>query len=185
MAPIESFLNESDIETAKEILSTKPPSIYPDLFETTKDEIFSSIPQIEFLLVSIVLERVIMERVLMDDDQFNSFSAGNDKQPNTSYCSIAITHLHPLSRGSIVSITRFEGGPACSTYRSTLIRLLLTTTLLLTPMFLKLNGTHGFSPRRPHTPAASSRRNQCWRYSNPTRFIPGIALRPRNSGYNM
>ncbi|KAF8331596.1 hypothetical protein F5887DRAFT_1081185 [Amanita rubescens] len=82
MAPIESFLNESEIETAKQILSTKPPTIYPDLFNTIKEEIFSGIPQIEFLL-------------------FNSFSAGNDKQANTSYCSIAITHVHPMSRGSI------------------------------------------------------------------------------------
>jgi hypothetical protein len=55
MAPIESFLNESEIETAKQILSTKPPTIYPDLFDTIKEEIFSGIPQIEFLLVSIVV----------------------------------------------------------------------------------------------------------------------------------
>lgn len=52
MAPIESFLNASEIETAKELLSTKPPTIHQDLFDTTKEQIFSGVPQIEFLLVS-------------------------------------------------------------------------------------------------------------------------------------
>src|SRR6266550_4830246 len=65
--------------------------------------------RLNFSLSVLFPQRVIMGRVLMDDDQFNSFSAGTDKQANTSYCSIAMTHLHPLSRGSIVSITRFEG----------------------------------------------------------------------------
>jgi len=82
MAPIESFLDASEIETAKELLSTKPPTIHQDLFDAVKDQIFGGVPQIEFLL-------------------FNSFSAGNDQKPNTSYASLAATHVHPLSRGSI------------------------------------------------------------------------------------
>ncbi|KAF8621489.1 hypothetical protein AX15_007776 [Amanita polypyramis BW_CC] len=93
MAPIDKILNASEIETARQILSTKPPTISQDLFDTIKNQIFSGIPQIEFLL-------------------FNSYSAGNNKQANTSYASIAITHLHPLSRGNIhINSTSIDDHP--------------------------------------------------------------------------
>ena len=51
MASIESFLDASEIETAKQLLSTKPPTIHQDLFDAVRDQIFGGVPQIEFLLV--------------------------------------------------------------------------------------------------------------------------------------
>ncbi|TFK37669.1 hypothetical protein BDQ12DRAFT_685079 [Crucibulum laeve] len=82
MSPIEKILTPAEIEEAHTILATKPPTIGQDSFNIIKNQIFSGVPQIEFLL-------------------FNSFSGGETKLPNTSYVSAAITHLHPLSRGSI------------------------------------------------------------------------------------
>ncbi|KAK2466602.1 hypothetical protein APHAL10511_000860 [Amanita phalloides] len=82
MAPMENILNANEIKTAKQILSVKPPTISQDSFDIIKSQIFSGVPQIEFLL-------------------FDSFSTGGKKLPNTSYASLAITQVHPLSRGSI------------------------------------------------------------------------------------
>ncbi|KAM6493412.1 hypothetical protein JOM56_011546 [Amanita muscaria] len=95
MAPIDYFLNASEIETAKEILSTKPDGLSQQSFNIIKSQIFHGVPQVEYLL-------------------FNSFSAGSSslKMPNTSYVSIAITHLHPLSRGSIhINSTSIDDHP--------------------------------------------------------------------------
>ncbi|KAG5633500.1 hypothetical protein DXG03_007250, partial [Asterophora parasitica] len=81
MAPADKFLTASEIETAKEILKTKPPTIHQDIYNGIKDRVFS-VPQVEYLL-------------------FNSFSGGLVKEANRSYVSVAVTQLHPLSRGSI------------------------------------------------------------------------------------
>ncbi|KAK0192922.1 hypothetical protein F5146DRAFT_1192062 [Armillaria mellea] len=75
--PIDVVLTADEIEEAKQILSTKPESIPQDQFD------------------------IIKEQILNGTTQFNSFSAGTTKEANTSYISMAITHTHPLSRGSI------------------------------------------------------------------------------------
>ncbi|KAF8895101.1 hypothetical protein BD779DRAFT_701644 [Infundibulicybe gibba] len=82
MAPLGSVLTPNEISTAKSILDTKPASVPQDQFDIIKRKVFSGIPQAEYIL-------------------FNSFSAGDVKEPNSSYISMAVTHLHPLSRGSI------------------------------------------------------------------------------------
>jgi len=95
MAPIGNILNASEIATAKQILSVKPANIGDGPFNIIKNQIFSGIPQAEYLL-------------------FNSFSAGPStlKQANTSYVSLAITQLHPLSRGSIhINSTSIDDHP--------------------------------------------------------------------------
>lgn len=80
--PIDVVLTADEIEEAKQILSTKPDSIPQDQFDIIKAQILNGTTQVEYLL-------------------FNSFSAGTTKEANTSYISMAITHTHPLSRGSI------------------------------------------------------------------------------------
>ncbi|KAG7448868.1 alcohol oxidase [Guyanagaster necrorhizus] len=80
--PIDVILTADEIEEAKEILSTKPESTPQDQFDILKELILNGTTQVEYLL-------------------FNSFSAGDDKESNTSYVSLSITHTHPLSRGSI------------------------------------------------------------------------------------
>ncbi|KAK0220402.1 hypothetical protein IW262DRAFT_1482881 [Armillaria fumosa] len=80
--PIDVVLTADEIEEAKQILSTKPESIPQDQFDIIKEQILNGTTQVEYLL-------------------FNSFSAGTTKETNTSYISMAITHTHPLSRGSI------------------------------------------------------------------------------------
>ncbi|GLB44106.1 putative GMC oxidoreductase [Lyophyllum shimeji] len=81
MAPVDKILNSSEIATAKILLQTKPPTIQQDIYQGIRDRVFD-VPQVEYLL-------------------FNSFSGGPVKLPNRSYVSMAVTHLHPLSRGSI------------------------------------------------------------------------------------
>ncbi|KAF9451318.1 GMC oxidoreductase [Macrolepiota fuliginosa MF-IS2] len=78
----QSILTSDELATAKELLSTKPASISQESFDLIKNKINNGVPQAEFIL-------------------FNSFSGGPTKEPNTSYVSMAVTHLHPLSRGSI------------------------------------------------------------------------------------
>ncbi|KAK0449826.1 uncharacterized protein EV420DRAFT_1483047 [Desarmillaria tabescens] len=80
--PIDVILTADEIEEAKQILSTKPDSIPQDQFDIIKGQILNGTTQVEYLL-------------------FNSFSAGTTKEANTSYISMAVTHTHPLSRGSI------------------------------------------------------------------------------------
>ncbi|KAK0203496.1 hypothetical protein DFS33DRAFT_1430542 [Desarmillaria ectypa] len=80
--PIDVILTTDEIEEAKQILSTKPESIPQDQFDIIKEQILNGTTQVEYLL-------------------FNSFSAGETKEANTSYISMAVTHTHPLSRGSI------------------------------------------------------------------------------------
>ncbi|KAG6876677.1 hypothetical protein C0993_001314 [Termitomyces sp. T159_Od127] len=81
MSPIDNILSSEEIAIANQILEIKPPTLQEDLFESIKGMIFK-VPQAEYLL-------------------FNSFSGGPAKETNRSYVSMAITHLHPLSRGSI------------------------------------------------------------------------------------
>ncbi|KAG6908470.1 hypothetical protein DXG01_004473 [Tephrocybe rancida] len=81
MSPVNKVLSREEITKAEQILEEKPPTIQRDLFDSIKSRVFS-VPQAEYLL-------------------FNSFSAGPVKEANRSYVSMAITHLHPLSRGSI------------------------------------------------------------------------------------
>jgi choline dehydrogenase-like flavoprotein len=82
MAPADKILTPSEMATAKTLLQTKPPTISQDQFDIIKQQVLSGTPQAEYLL-------------------FNSFSGGSVKLENRSYVSMAITHLHPLSRGSI------------------------------------------------------------------------------------
>ncbi|KAG6898025.1 hypothetical protein C0992_007021 [Termitomyces sp. T32_za158] len=81
MSPVDNILSLEEIAIANQILETKPPTVQQDLFESIKSMIFK-VPQAEYLL-------------------FNSFSGGPVKEANRSYVSMAVTHLHPLSRGSI------------------------------------------------------------------------------------
>ncbi|KAF8627583.1 hypothetical protein AX17_006156 [Amanita inopinata Kibby_2008] len=93
MSPVDKILNATEMKTAVQILSQKPASIPQDQFEIIREQIFGGIPQAEFLL-------------------FNSFSAGTNKQANTSYASMAITHVHPLSRGSVhINSTSIDDHP--------------------------------------------------------------------------
>ncbi|KAF8990253.1 GMC oxidoreductase-domain-containing protein [Cyathus striatus] len=93
MQPIDVILTTAEIEEAKTILATKPPTISQEAFDIIKKQVFSGVPQVEFLI-------------------FNSFSAGDVKLANTSYISMAITVLHPLSRGSIhINTTSIDDHP--------------------------------------------------------------------------
>ncbi|KIY64247.1 GMC oxidoreductase [Cylindrobasidium torrendii FP15055 ss-10] len=80
--PIQKMFGAEDLAKAEELLSTKPDSIPQDQFDIIKSNILNGEAQAEYIF-------------------FNSFSAGNTKEANTSYISLAITHVHPLSRGSI------------------------------------------------------------------------------------
>ncbi|PFH50002.1 GMC oxidoreductase [Amanita thiersii Skay4041] len=92
-SPIDKILNETEMQEARSILSQKPPNISQEQFDIVKDQIFNDVTQAEYLL-------------------FNSFSAGTNKEPNTSYVSMAITHLHPLSRGNIhIATTSIDDHP--------------------------------------------------------------------------
>ncbi|KAG5650469.1 hypothetical protein H0H81_012132 [Sphagnurus paluster] len=92
MAPADKILTSAEIKTAKQILQNKPPTIQQDLYTSIKDRVFK-VPQIEYLL-------------------FNSFSGGTVKEANRSYVSMAVTHLHPLSRGSIhINTTSIDDHP--------------------------------------------------------------------------
>ncbi|KAG6856549.1 hypothetical protein H0H87_003368, partial [Tephrocybe sp. NHM501043] len=92
MSPANKILSAEEVVEAKQILATKPPTIQQDLFDSIKSRVFT-VPQAEYLL-------------------FNSFSAGPVKEANRSYVSMAITHLHPLSRGSIhIASTSIDDHP--------------------------------------------------------------------------
>ncbi|KAJ3566725.1 hypothetical protein NP233_g6822 [Leucocoprinus birnbaumii] len=92
-APAQSILSAADMQTAKKLLQTKPPSTPQQSFNLIKNKVFSGVPQAEYIL-------------------FNSFSGGPVKEPNTSYISMAVTHLHPLSRGSIhINTTSIDDHP--------------------------------------------------------------------------
>ncbi|KAJ7590654.1 hypothetical protein C8J56DRAFT_538926 [Mycena floridula] len=80
--PIDKILTPAEMKTAKKLLATKPASLPQSQFDIIKSQILGGTPQVEFIL-------------------FNSFSGGEVKLPNTSYISLAITHVHPMSRGSI------------------------------------------------------------------------------------
>lgn len=56
MEPIDIILTPEEIVTARTIFEKKPPSISPELFNATKEQVFSGIPQIEFLLVSLSID---------------------------------------------------------------------------------------------------------------------------------
>jgi len=96
--PIQKVLSKSDVATAKQLLATKPAAIPQDQFDIIKENILGTngcdiVPQVEYIL-------------------FNSFSAGTNKEPNTSYISMAITQLHPLSRGTIhINTTSIDDHP--------------------------------------------------------------------------
>ncbi|KXN83980.1 Glucose oxidase, partial [Leucoagaricus sp. SymC.cos] len=96
-APAQSILTATEMATAEQLLQKKPASTPQDMFNAIKNKVFSGVPQAEYLL-------------------FNSFSASGlskSKEPNTSYVSMAITHLHPLSRGSIhITTTNPDDHPA-------------------------------------------------------------------------
>lgn len=83
MEPIDKVLTSSEMSTARSILNKRPEGLPQDQFDLIKKNIFKGVPQAEYIL-------------------FNSFSGGEVKEPNTNYISLAITHLHPLSRGGIV-----------------------------------------------------------------------------------
>ncbi|KAF5353559.1 hypothetical protein D9756_008091 [Leucocoprinus leucothites] len=92
-APAQTVLNKADLQTAQQLLKRKPASISQDAFDAIKDKVFSGVPQAEYIL-------------------FNSFSGGPSKEPNTSYVSLAVTHLHPLARGSIhINTTSIDDHP--------------------------------------------------------------------------
>lgn len=91
--PAQQILNSSELDEAKSLLETKPPSISQDIFDVVKQQVLDGTPQVEFLL-------------------FNSFSGGDVKLPNTSYISLAVTHVHPLSRGTIhINTTNINDKP--------------------------------------------------------------------------
>ncbi|KAK7463003.1 hypothetical protein VKT23_007585 [Stygiomarasmius scandens] len=82
MSSAQTVLTDNELAEAAQILATKPDIIPEDQFNVIKGNVLNGLPQAEYIL-------------------FNSFSGGENKQPNTSYISLAVTHLHPLSRGSI------------------------------------------------------------------------------------
>ncbi|KAF8887052.1 GMC oxidoreductase-domain-containing protein [Mucidula mucida] len=49
--PIGQILNTSEIDHAKQLFETKPDSIPQDQFDIIKDQVFSDVPQVEYLLV--------------------------------------------------------------------------------------------------------------------------------------
>ncbi|EKM74904.1 hypothetical protein AGABI1DRAFT_109751 [Agaricus bisporus var. burnettii JB137-S8] len=92
-APAQTVLSQEELEMAEALLQTKPDSISQDAFDLIKQKITDGIPQAEYLL-------------------FNAFSGGPVKENMTSYVSLAITHLHPLSRGSIhINTTSIDDHP--------------------------------------------------------------------------
>ncbi|KAG6812689.1 hypothetical protein H0H92_001318 [Tricholoma furcatifolium] len=92
MVPVDKILSPEELVTANRILESKPPNIQQEVFEAVRNEVFT-VPQAEYLL-------------------FNSFSAGPVKEANRSYVSMAITHLHPLSRGTIhINSTSIDDHP--------------------------------------------------------------------------
>lgn len=65
MAPLQTVLTPEEIEEAHTLLSEKPPTILQDSFDIIKQQIFSGLPQIEFLMVRTV---TCIYRSLLDVD---------------------------------------------------------------------------------------------------------------------
>jgi len=93
MAPADKILTPVEMATARTMLQTKPPTISEDQFSIIQEQVLGGSPQAEYIL-------------------FNSFSGGTVKVANRSYVSMAITHLHPLSRGSVhINSTSIDDHP--------------------------------------------------------------------------
>jgi len=98
-ASAQSILSDAEFTEAQQRLQAKPVTTttttinYQDSINAIKRKIANGVPQAEYIL-------------------FNSFSGGEVKEPNTNYVSMAVTHLHPLSRGSIhVRSTNIDDHP--------------------------------------------------------------------------
>ncbi|KAF9460466.1 hypothetical protein BDZ94DRAFT_1311477 [Collybia nuda] len=87
MEPAHVILTPAEQEEARQRLQVKPPTISEDEFSVIKDQIFSGVPMVEY--------------ILFNSFQNGFFASGNLKEANRSYVSMAVTHVHPLSRGGV------------------------------------------------------------------------------------
>jgi hypothetical protein len=52
MAPAQVVLTPSELQTASRLLQSKPPTISQEQFDAIKSQVFSGVPQAEYILVS-------------------------------------------------------------------------------------------------------------------------------------
>ncbi|KAF9463402.1 hypothetical protein BDZ94DRAFT_1259269 [Collybia nuda] len=98
MEPAHVILTPAELGEARQLLRVKPPTISEDQFDVIKDQIFNGVPMVEY--------------ILFNSFQDGSFTTSDLKEPNRSYVSIAITHVHPLSRGHVhINTTSIDDHP--------------------------------------------------------------------------